>query len=151
MNKGEFSKEMVEQLLTPQEHILLGSTPPVEPKTEDEYYKPDRVLEGDDPFEINYKRQDQKFASNVFVGTILGFPGRRVAVKLSPLDEEGKTVSDPEILGLINNETGEVEEVPGRDLTKEIYEKYKEAQIDLHLREDISKKEQEGNQGEAKA
>ena len=150
MEYRELTKE-VEKLLTPQEHLFLGHGMPFEPRALREYYMPDKMLDGEESVEeVDLQRQALRVKSR-FLSDVLGVD-RDLAIYLAPLDRHGRTLEDPKILGLINRTTDEPEEHhdKDRDLTLELYQKYHEKGIDLHLRRQSKDKEQEPQRGEQK-
>lgn len=164
MEQPEFTKQM-QELITPQEGIMMGIPSLFTPEFSRNYYKPGKMWQAEadmlarkwSPDEndslilnTNEGRRAREFVPSRFVAEMLGFKSANAAVSLESLDSMGFTVDDPKILGIINEETGKAEEVKDRDLTKEIYEKFENAGIDLHLRKKLKDKEQEPSAGEAK-
>lgn len=148
MELKDFTKEM-EQLLTPQELIFIGQRAHFEPRNEMEYYIPDKIVAESAPIEqVDLTREVTKLRSS-FLAELLGVRGK-VVVNLSPLDLHGRTVEDPKILGIFDEETGGVQTVFDRDLTAEAYKMFSEKGVDLHLRNQSKDKEQQPQRGEAK-
>lgn len=129
--------------LTPQEHISLGSTPDsvetvdyVTPEELETFYTPEGVTSKELTIEKAIEgRKALGYVGSATLASLLGFDKNAVLlIKLADLDETGKTRQDPTILGVLDDETQEMIDTSGRDLTEELYEKYRNSEIDLHLR-----------------
>ncbi len=124
------------ELLTPQEHIMLGSTPPVDPKNDEEWYIPTGVLMR--RLSIKMAMEGRKelghLESGIMAG-LIGLKNERISLGLQDLDPKtGKTLNDPEILGVWDDKNKVVREVKDRDLTRELFDKLLNGGIDLRLR-----------------
>lgn len=142
-------------LMTPQEHLLCGSTLDFEPTPEEEgkWYIPFGVVEGVISLEQAIKgRKDLGELRSGSLAGLLGFHGyQQLIISLADLDEQtGKTLKDPEVLGIGYSGEKGTRPVPGRDLTTELYEKFRKAGIDLHLRSAQNDKEREPGGAESK-
>ena len=121
-------------ILTPQEHVIMGSTPSINVAEVDKtkWYIPEGVINGTVTIADVVQRREElnSFESSV-IGFALGFD-KPIKVRLQAIDEEtGQTVDDPKIL---------VDEV---DVTEEAYRQFKQMGMDLHLREKRSDPEVE--------
>lgn len=131
-------------ILTPQEHNWMGSTPEFNPTTEEEWYMPDGVLRGKITLEEAIEQRNKRgFVGGGMMAAILGIFGRDIAISLEEIDETAhRTKNDPRILGIFDRETNEItpaiDEATGqdRDLTSEFIERFRErrSEGDLRLR-----------------
>jgi hypothetical protein len=131
MEKGETLKKG--DILTPQEHIWMGSSPGFTPIKNEEWYIPDGVLRGKITLKEAIEERKGISYTEIMIdplGIITHGSSEAMAMSLEDIDERsGQTKDDPKILGIIDddsinpqpmiNATGEV-----RDLTKEIVELY---------------------------
>lgn len=133
----------VEDIMTPQEHTLAGSTPAVLPREghPEDWYTPISLLT-----KVKNKRLSieetiiaRKERGHSLIGTgVAGIVGSRVplVVSLADLDPEtGQTLEDPVIGGVWNPATKRIEGTDqGQRLTEELYKAYEKYKMDLHLR-----------------
>jgi len=129
-----------EKILTPQEHLFLGSGTLLEESQGAgvNWHKPEAVSEGT-VRDVSLRRQKTAWYEGSMLGILVGVP--HIAIKLSELDPKtGETLSDP-VLGVRDEEADEYIERP--DLTELMYKKLKEAGIDPHLREQPTEIEHE--------
>lgn len=143
----------VEDLQTAQEYWLIGSTPEVRPSEERDWYIPQGVLRGVLTIEdaIKLRKAVGHFESGM-LSTILGFRDRPISVGFSDINREtNMTLNDPKIIGLWDEDKLAIVKTEGRDLTQEVYRKFRELKVNLHLREPLTKKERIDNSSERKA
>jgi hypothetical protein len=125
-------KPLQYELATGQEHFFAGGTPP--PKSLKDLYKPLAVLDGLHPGLVNENRKESMYFLGSSMLTLqLGLEGN-IVVTYSPLDESGRVISDPEILGTWDAEKGEIIRHPDRDLTRELVDKFREYGTELPMR-----------------
>lgn len=139
-------------LLTAQERWFVGNTPEYFPQKENEWYIPQGVLKGVLTIREAIEKRTTMHYESFMLAMVLGFKDKSLSIGFAEIDgETGQTVNDPKIIGLWDKDKEKVVEVPGRDLTKEAYDKFKELKTDLHLREFSAKKERIGDSLEQKA
>lgn len=139
----------LEKILTPQEHILLGSGTLLEEsgKAEVNLYKPEAVSDGTTSLRsVVEMRKKMGWFEGSMLSVLLGVP--HIGIRLVELDPEtGETLTDP-IVGVLDEGKGEY--VPRQDLTNILFNRLKEAGIDPHLREKGSSIEGKVSEGENK-
>lgn len=122
-------------LLTPQEHRLTGGDIPhdLDSNYERDFYKPWVCRGGKTSIkEANRLRQEIKVDT---LGLVEGMiDAENVVFSLEELDSTGKTLHDPKIG--FKDEKGRF--VPDVELTGKLYGKFKDFNIDLHLRESLT-------------
>lgn len=104
MTHAKLSNISQMDLLTAQEHAMRLSTPKFTPRTPEEWYIPQGILSGDfSPGEVAHARKDLGYVPNGAAAKFLGLDDQVVVIGLEALDDQGKTVKDPEIgTGRIN-------------------------------------------------
>lgn len=92
-------------LMTPQEHVLLGSTPHPMPTQRDEWFKPHGILSGEQPIkDIAQERKRVGWAerSTMFEMGLQGIgvvpQDKNIGIPFEELDTQGRTVKDPTVL-----------------------------------------------------
>lgn len=134
-------------ILTPQEHKLLGSSSKVlkygDPVEEREWYIPEVIQYGNISIEeVNQARREKGHVNVMHISEALGLKGS-ICMRLSEANPEtGETLRDPQVLGiwvpdLKNPDTGEIRKIEDRDpkaLTEEVYRICKDRNNDLHHR-----------------
>lgn len=123
------------RLKTPQEHLLIGSTPRLSlafqeepnPVVPNEFYIPEGIqFDGLTFEEINEERRRRGY----FVSSLswnLGLIDYQLALSLPELDPQTfMTVRDPAVIGVIHQDRkGVIEQMAGRDLMRESVEMMK--------------------------
>lgn len=125
-----------EDLLTPQEHIMLGGTPAVDPKNDEEWYIPSGVLMKKLSIkQAMERRKELGHLESSLMASVIGIKGQILSFKLQDLDPKtGKTLEDPKILGFWDDKNKVVRKVEDRDLTRELFDKLLNGGIGLKLR-----------------
>ena len=123
----DHDKALANEYLSPQEHHILGST---ESPDDPGYYTPEGIFSGLRTIEETIQ------ARNVVQVTFGGLPqmilgdltgdfkgiGKIVAISLSRLTREtGETLEDPNIVGIYDPKTGEVDTRRSLELTRAFY------------------------------
>jgi len=136
-----------EKILTPQEHLLIGSGTLLEEErgTNINWYRPEAVSEGTAK-DVSLARKRTGWYEGGMLGFMVG--ESHAAIRLNDLNSEtGETTADP-VVGVLNEKTDEYVERP--DLTELLYRKLKEVGIDPRLREESTGIENKRGQGEMK-
>lgn len=128
-NSGKEIKGL--SLKTPQEHLLIGSTPRLSllfqkqpnPVVPNEFYIPEGIqFDGFTFKEVNKERRTRGY----FVSSLswnLGLRDYQLALSLPALDPVTfMTVRDPEVMGVIHQDRKVLERVEDRDLMREVIE-----------------------------
>lgn len=126
----------LEQLLTPQESVLVGSTSFEELRRNVKWHTPEAISSGGVAIDAaNRIRQQTGWYEGGMLGVILGRDG--VAIRLSELDPiTGETIGDPRI-GVRDEKTGEYLE--NEELTERLLKMLKESGMELRLRDEIAR------------
>lgn len=123
-------------LITAQEHLVKGSSPHIDPQNEEDWYKPQGLLNSQYPLEA-------LIAGRKELGILRSSPhgyaiGRKksVVISLEDIDpESGQTLKDPLIIGLWDEKKKKVvNEKEGPILTEQLYEILIKKGENLHLR-----------------
>lgn len=89
------------------------------------------------------ERKNLGFVESSTLASVLGFDQGHLLMQLVDLDEKtGETLQDPQVAGVRDSRYESVD-TSGRNLTEELYERYRHSKIDLHLRPPKSGKERE--------
>lgn len=133
------AKKNVLKLLTPQENLLLGGIPMVEPEKESDWHIPECVArEGVSIRVASRRRMDLGHMETSIMAMALGIEKKSLIMGLQELDPKtGQTIADPKIIGIWDDTQKEIIE-DNRDLTKKLFDKLREDGIDLHLRQSKS-------------
>ena len=132
------------RLRSAQENMMLGGSGAV--SEGEDFYLPDYLYEKQLTVEQAIKlRERYKYYTSMIAGDALGFPDCRAVIEFAPLDPQtGRTLKDPRIIGIQIGDELEITEVPGRNLTRELWEgKWKRIKDRYHLRDSDLGKEGE--------
>lgn len=123
-------------LLTSQEHFFMGGSAQnvPDPFTPVGVFGLPDVPDSKFPIEdiVSQRETIETFQSGI-IGSVLGLKGSAV-ISISKLGADKRTINDPEILGSWDPEKEEITTYPGRDLTKEVVNRYKESGIEVPMR-----------------
>lgn len=133
----EASKEIpLSYLLTSQEQFFMGGSAQNVPDS----FTPVGVYgipwDPDSKFpleDIVSQRERLEFFQSGIIGSLLGLKGSAV-ISISKLGADNRTLDDPKILGSWDPEKEELITYPGRDLTKELVDRYKESGVEVPMR-----------------
>lgn len=140
----------IAELMTPQEHILSGSTPRIVPDREhpDNWYVPISVLA--EKLTIEEANSARQKIGHMIIGPMIAVfikPRVSLLASLAALDPEtGQTVEDPVINCVWNTETNKTEDADlGPKMTGDLYKVFEDYKTNLRLRPTSSTPE--GQQG----
>lgn len=143
-----------QRIYTAQELLIGGGSVVHPPQTEEEWRIPQAILDGDDPVDVREARVRHGHIRSAMYSQIFGIKEGPICIELAPIDSRGKTVHIPRIIGVevkTRNKTKIVKKSWNlEDLNKRLFRMFKDAGIDLHLREEASKIEQEVPRAELK-
>lgn len=123
-------------LLTGQEYLFMGGSAQDVPDqfTPVGVFGLPHVPNSKFPLEdIVSQRERLEFFQSGIIGTVLGLRGSAV-ISISKLGADNRTLDDPKILGSWDPEKKELITYPGRDLTKELVDRYKESGVEVPMR-----------------
>lgn len=119
------------EYLTGQEHLWVGSSPG--PKATIDIYVPLIILRAGVKHRefleyINEQRQNAGVFISGVVGGLIGI-NQRLAFSLEPLDlQTGRTLRDPRLLGIWDQESEQIITVPGREINQEYRQALKQGE-----------------------
>lgn len=152
-NSQAIDPDTLDLIRTAKEKLITGGSPErTENFSQDDWDTPLGILEGKLTIkEVDDMRNKIGHIEDGPLGAALGFVDKSACISLSELDENtGVAKENPRIIGLWDMDKNEIIKVEGRDLTQEVYKMYKDAEVDLHLKETTGNSEKENPSSEQK-